>query len=352
MANQWSQGSTYEPGNIQAQQQKAASGWGAKSTTSGWGGAAQQQPQQPQQQAPASGWGAAPQQQQAPTSGWGGAPQQPQQQAQTSGWGGAPQQPQPQSQPQQQQQPQAEPDQTGQMEQKPSFLKKYGIRVTAFAFAGIVIAILGIFIFSHGRDKNKEIMENPGSYEDPLATQPSPMEGGDDFDSFLQDLTPAFQYTDEEVATLRAWGYTGDEIEAFEAEEADVTTLVNQSKEAQEKARETLSNPESEEYKTLLNQTWVGQPAISIPEASDDMAYNLSYNEYTLNADYEKIPAHGTNLFLKVYLDASKERYYFMECPLDLYAALPDYGNIVVHYRTVSYGDATVIYGMENVTVG
>lgn len=70
---------------------------------------------------------------------------------------------------------------------------------------------------------------------------------------------------------------------------------------------------------------------------------------HVLNADYDKVPAHGQNLFLKVHLNSSY--YVFMECPLLRYMQLPDSGNIVVQYQTATINGVTIVHSMQEVTV-
>ena len=126
--------------------------------------------------------------------------------------------------------------------------------------------------------------------------------------------------------------------------------LVAASRQEQEEARATLSNPESPEYQALLNNTWLGQQALAIPQYEEGVSEGIIYYDtYTLNADYEKVPAHGHNLLLKVYLEDGS--YAFMECPLLRYMQLPDSGNIVVSYQTASIDGATIVSNMKEVAV-
>lgn len=173
--------------------------------------------------------------------------------------------------------------------------------------------------------------------------------GDDDYWSQFDD-PETFSYTDEEKQQLRAWGYTGDEIEKKQSEEVPASELIAQSKKAQEEARATLSNPESPEYQALLNNTWLGQQAITLPEYVEGVTEgSIHYDTHVLNADYDKVPAHGQNLFLKVHLNSSS--YVFMECPLLRYMQLPDSGNIVVQYQTATINGVTIVHSMQEVTV-
>lgn len=194
----------------------------------------------------------------------------------------------------------------------------------------------------------KSVTESEAEQEMPTETE-GVVVGDDDYWSQFED-PDVFAYTDEEKQQLRAWGYTGDEIEANEAEGVEASELIAAAKQEQEEARATLSNPESPEYQALLNNTWLGQQALNIPAYEEGVTEGaIYYNSYTLNADYEKIPAHGYNLFLKVYLEDGS--YAFMECPLLRYTQLADSGNIVVTYQTATLDGITVITDMQEVEV-
>ena len=126
--------------------------------------------------------------------------------------------------------------------------------------------------------------------------------------------------------------------------------MIAAAKQEQEEARATLSNPESPEYQALLNNTWLGQQELSLPGYEEGVTEGaIYYDTVTLNADYDKVPAHGHNLFLKVYLDDGS--YAFMECSLLRWTQLADSGNIVVTYQTASLNGATIITDMKEVTV-
>jgi len=212
---------------------------------------------------------------------------------------------------------------------------------------GAFIAVVLIIIFAL---KFKDGADDPDVPEDPDIIVGSEGDIGVVDESYWDTITPAFSYTDEEKASLRAWGYTGDEIEEHEDLETPASDLVAQSKEAQEEARAALSNPESPEYQELLNKTWIGQEELSLPEYQQGVTEgSIAYNTFTYNADYEKIPAHGHNLFLKVYLEDGT--YVFMECPVLRYMQLPDSGNIVIQYNTATIDGAVIVNGVKEVAV-
>lgn len=167
---------------------------------------------------------------------------------------------------------------------------------------------------------------------------------GDGLDSWDNIPIVTFTYTADEVAELRAWGYTGDEIEAQQLLETPAETLIAASRAAQE----ARTNPASPEYEALLNSTFLGQEKLNLP--AEIPAGSVYYDTITLNADYEKVEAHGHNLYLKIYLKDGS--YAFMECPFHRYVELEDSGNIVVTYRTSTYNGITIVSDMSEVSVG
>ena len=141
---------------------------------------------------------------------------------------------------------------------------------------------------------------------------------------------PIVPYTAEELEQLRQVGYTGYEIEEFQAQEIEPEQLIQDAEQAQQEWVEQYYAPyfdtASEEWKSVINSTWYGLEEV---ESYDTDSLMYSYYNYTLNADYEKIPAYGHQLYLKVYLNESGD-YAFMICTPERYAELADSGNIVV----------------------
>lgn len=146
------------------------------------------------------------------------------------------------------------------------------------------------------------------------------------------------QYTESEKADLRAAGYTGDDIEQFskdnvEAQQkidealADRQALIEkQYNELKEKARESGS----EEYKELLDKTWLsGAP--HEPTGSAEDLYNLK--EITYNARYIKLPARGNQLFIRLTLDDGS--YIFYNVTPTKYIQLKEEGNMVIIYNDI-----------------
>lgn len=138
-------------------------------------------------------------------------------------------------------------------------------------------------------------------------------------------------YTDSEKAILRSKGYTGSDIELYETSNLAVSDLVAEADKArQEYLNKTYSDildGASDEYKELASKTWLDGSDINLV-AGD------SYANYTkkVNADYEKIDAKGSQLYIIVYLDSGKV---FMSCTPDQYMGLEDSGNILVEVTSM-----------------
>lgn len=215
--------------------------------------------------------------------------------------------------------------------------KKASHKVIIFGIVGVLVVILiAISVLSLTGKKPAE------------ETKTDDVEVGDSDYWAQYDVSKNYSEADKEL--LRSWGYTGDEIESNEQKQTPVDQLVEESKKEQEATREKLSNPSSPEYQKLLNDTWLGQSPINLPPYKKDVTESeLTYITHTYNADYEKIPPHGHNLFLKVYLP--DHSYTFMPCEITRFMQLGDAGNIVVNYTEVSYGKITIIENMKEVQI-
>lgn len=208
----------------------------------------------------------------------------------------------------------------------------------------VVLFIMGVFAISKvsGRTESPAVSD--------VVDPTTPVDEDAYWDAF-EEPEDSFSYSQEEIESLRAWGYTGDEIEAKELEEVPAASLIAASKKAQEEKLKTLGDVTSPEYQELLNSTWLGQEPMALPAYVEGVSENeLSFATRTYNADYVKVPAHGRTLFLKVFLEDGS--YTFMECDLLRYIQLPDSGNIVVTYSEITLGDVVVISGMTEVEVG
>ena len=213
------------------------------------------------------------------------------------------------------------------------------------ASIGVIVIGIGIFVaimMSKGANSGDSSTSGDlSSVLDGDASDPF----GSDFDDILGGVT-LFSYTPEEVEALRAAGYTGDEIEQNQTQEVPASTLIKQAEDAHNAWVESLSNPDSPEYQELISTTTLGQPALNIPTGltEDEINAGLTSMTDTDNLDYDKVPARGSNLYLRIHMPDGS--YHFMNCPFARYCSMPDAGNIVVTYTVITYQDCSVITNM------
>ncbi len=187
---------------------------------------------------------------------------------------------------------------------------------------------------------------NNDPYADPTVTADPSMQGstGTPSDTGVTgDIgvtgDTGFAYTSDELNQLRAMGYTGTEIEEFQSYGYDFEYLAELAEDAREAYIEEKVKPlfdtASEEYKQNYYNTWLGMP---LREDMDLFRDDVGNMQETRNLDYEKVPVHGYQVFLKVYLDDREHaEYFFMQVSPERYVQLNDSGNIVVTY-TYMYG--------------
>ena len=158
-------------------------------------------------------------------------------------------------------------------------------------------------------------------------------------------------YTAEDVKTLRGLGYTGDEIEYYAQQGKSINELIQDAyaaKDAAEKEwRESVLDGASDEYKALMDKTFLGnnQTKDSVQSGDITIGYNL-----TENIDYERIGVYNYQAWIKVYLSYGA---IFMNIPIERYSELPDSGNIVVSYTARCDKNDTLleITNLKEVTV-
>lgn len=150
-------------------------------------------------------------------------------------------------------------------------------------------------------------------------------------------------YTEKELTALRKWGFTASEIEIASRDGLSAKELVASARadreEAQKEALAAVSDTASDEYKYLLNKTWLGQDPLDISKFTSDIMYNQM--TYTDNADFEKIEPRGRQCFIKVYLSDGSVA--FMDLTPSRYNELPESGNIVVEVYYVDVEGTWVI---------
>lgn len=183
-----------------------------------------------------------------------------------------------------------------------------------------------------------------------MASKKAETEAGiDDVPDFLQELEneqALFEYTAQDVELLRSYGYTGDEIEQFENDGIFVEQKVDEAKTLIEdrfnKEVKPYMEPGTEEFNKLLEFTWLGGKEFSPQEDQSKWGY---FN-YELNADYDKVPARGHQLFLKIELGNGEPA--FINVTPELYYSLKDSGNIVV---SIDYTDVGTQKLITNISV-
>lgn len=222
------------------------------------------------------------------------------------------------------------------LEEDTPSLDERRVRFIALGAAGVVILLIVLLIF-YFQAKPDVVAET-----DTLTV----ITGSDDY---WAEKMGSQSYTTQEIESLRAWGYTGDEIESFELQGAAVTSLIAESKALQQETLNALSDPDSDAYRALIEDTWIGQEPLTLPSSGESIATSVTYTSKVHIADYEKIPATGHNLFIKVYLEDGSVA--FMEVDIIRYVALADTGNIAVSYSEVTYGAITLVSNMAEIQV-
>ncbi len=173
---------------------------------------------------------------------------------------------------------------------------------------------------------------------------------------------PAFQYTEEQKKQLRAVGYTGSDIEKFEAQQiADINALVEEQKAEIRKAvreqytylQDQVIGSADEETAEIYANTWYGLNmqvlgAERVNEYGDkEGAARTACKE---NVDYIKIPLLGNQCWLK--LELLDGTIAFFAVSPERYASLEkDSGNIVIQYNKVTWRDCVFIQDIKEVSV-
>lgn len=202
--------------------------------------------------------------------------------------------------------------------------------------AFIIIGIIAILVYTYV-DRS-----NAGKDPDPSISDPMEVE--------ILDTS----YTPEEVKQLRAAGYTGDEIENFQTQNADFTYLLTTAKEEQtiyleklyaELSAESMTSA-SPEFKELLDKTWLGGPAREV-FSEDVMHYSTEVVKEIV--DYVKLPPRGTQLFLMLTMNDGQKA--FISMHPSRWSQLKDSGNVVVTYDLVTFGLEKFIMNLVEVQV-
>lgn len=244
-------------------------------------------------------------------------------------------------------------------------------KIKYIALAGVailvVLVLLGIILMK-GMNKNEETADvtaedtyveddNPAAAllnSDPAVTGEYTEDSASTTD--MQDTSSTAEYSNTEDIELRKRGYTADEIEFSREHGISYEDMIAQAdadiENQQRQVLASLSDEGSEAYQTLLNMTWLQGADLSITDATYDEFGNLSVYEETktMNIDYTKVPAKGTQLFLKCnLLDYGVA---FMTVEPDRWLQLADSGNILVNVTFEHWNDVIVVKDIYELDAG
>lgn len=227
--------------------------------------------------------------------------------------------------------------------------KQETMKIAAIAIGATVLIVgTGIIAMSISSAKREaqaeqEIQDNFDRVNEMFeAGKKDPAQFQEQEEEVLETAAPT-SYTEKELTALRKWGFTASEIEIASRDGLSAKELVASARadreEAQKEALAAVSDTASDEYKYLLNKTWLGQEPLDISKFTSDIMYNQM--TYTDNADFEKIEPRGRQCFIKVYLSDGSVA--FMDLTPSRYNELPESGNIVVEVYYVDVEGTWVI---------
>lgn len=203
------------------------------------------------------------------------------------------------------------------------------LAVVGGVVVGILVLIVIVTMMSKGGGEGtEEVPSSDSTFEDPMYNP--------DIEWEIPDVV--WSYTPDELAQLRAAGYTGDEIEQHAANQVPAADLIKDAEVAREayiqEAMAPLFDTASDEYKDYISQTWLALPESKVINEWQETA---GYYVVRENLDYEKIDVHGSQLFIKIYLDDNEhENWFFCLVTPDEWNKLDDAGNIIVNYKYVT----------------
>lgn len=149
-------------------------------------------------------------------------------------------------------------------------------------------------------------------------------------------------YTDEQVKSLRGYGYTGDEIEYNAQQQTPYDTLVDKAYEAYEEKynewMQTILDESSQGYKDLMAKTYLGNPKTKDYVIPEDVYTTQNYLE---NVDYEKCGVYNYQAWIKVHLSIGD---IIINLPLTRYSQIADEGNILITFTTAVDKDGNILY--------
>jgi hypothetical protein len=245
---------------------------------------------------------------------------------------------------------------------KPFKMKPVLFAAGALALAGVLIFVL-IRIFSSGGGQRgvSDMLED--------APEAPVVETGDGWESAEGGALPvpepqpiAAQYTAEQLGELRAYGYTGDEIDAFQSEGTDYEALIEDAiaKQAQQQIKthnylliNSLASTD-EAYKEALSLSWLGLPIPDVEPGEYDALGNPMSEYYSEqhkeNVNYWKVPLSGNQCLLKLLLEDGNTVFY-VTTPMDYLEKKKDYGNMVITYKRISYRGSYYVTDISEIEI-
>lgn len=162
-----------------------------------------------------------------------------------------------------------------------------------------------------------------------------------------EPIIEVFKLNSMEVADLRAAGYIADEIEKITSHEEAESLITSAEKSRQDYLNsqyEKFMNSASEEYKQLLNNTWLGGKDVEV-HSENPSAYETKICKE--NVDYVKLPARGQQLYIKLTLEDGTTLFNIIHP--SRYEQLREEGNMVIEYEKITYGEGTFITVIKEV---
>ena len=251
--------------------------------------------------------------------------------------------------------------------------KKYIIIGGAIIVICIVISIIVKAIGGDG-SKSKDIADTEQKIQQIESSlqedSGAPIEGGDIEEAIITEdgadadtlkdangniLGETVTYTLDEIQQLREAGYTASAIEDISKKGVAFADAIKQAKD--ERTRYVMKlykeldpkaqqGSQSDEYKALLEQTWLGGDLRPVVKEANQMYTTKSIRE---NCRYTKVSPNGGELFIRLVLK-NGDALYFNVHP-STYEQLDDEGNMVIDYDQVTYGEYIYYTNIKEVPI-
>lgn len=206
---------------------------------------------------------------------------------------------------------------------------KFNIKFVLIVGGICLVVVILIAMMAAGSKKNK--VEEPPAEEIPIDFNPIIKE-----EPVVEEPTVMANYTAEQMNTLRSIGITSDELDAYMQNNVPYEYIYNTMMEQYWGWHLMNELPTydmtSDEYKAIIDQTWM-----ALPERHDLEEWTAEYTAYSYdveaNLDYEKVTPYGNQLFLKIYLDDNThDSWFFLNIKPEEWNQLGPKGNVVVNY--------------------